>query len=107
MAAISDRASNEPMPKPSGLVDAKGWKRRLRTKSPSIPQPLSAMAIRTSLLCLRNTDGHRLIGRTCFDGVLDQVSNRLLERRGIDQGPKRRISQQAHVMVAALRRDRV
>ena len=49
IAAISERASNEPMPKPSGLVDAKGWNRRLRMKSPSMPQPWSAIVTSTEL----------------------------------------------------------
>src|SRR4030095_1427267 len=48
IAAISDRASKEPIPKPSGWVDAKGWNRRLRTNSPSMPQPLSVMVMLTS-----------------------------------------------------------
>src|SRR5213075_1243347 len=41
IAATSERASNEPIPKPSLLVDTNGWNRRLRMKSPSMPQPLS------------------------------------------------------------------
>ena len=45
IAAISDRASNAPTPKPPALVEANGWNRRLRTKSASIPQPLSMIAI--------------------------------------------------------------
>ena len=49
IAATNERASKEPMPKPSALVETKGWNRRLRTKSPSMPQPLSAMV--TSTLC--------------------------------------------------------
>ena len=48
MAATSERASNAPMPKPPCLVEANGWNRRLRMKSPSIPPPLSVMAMATS-----------------------------------------------------------
>ena len=40
MAAISERASNAPMPKPPGLVEANGWNSRLRMKSPSMPDAL-------------------------------------------------------------------
>ena len=40
MAAISERASNAPIPKPPALVDANGWNSRLRTKSPSMPHAL-------------------------------------------------------------------
>src|SRR3954454_11207378 len=47
MAVISERASKAPMPNPPDLVDAKGWNRRLRMKSPSIPTPLSLIAIET------------------------------------------------------------
>ena len=47
MAATSERASNAPMPKPPALVEANGWNRRLRTKSPSMPTPLSVIAIAT------------------------------------------------------------
>ena len=32
----------------AGLVEAKGWNRRLRTKSPSMPTPLSAIAMVTA-----------------------------------------------------------
>ena len=51
MAAISERASNAPMPKPSGLDEEKGWNRRLRRKSESMPTPLSVMAMVTLRSC--------------------------------------------------------
>ena len=53
IAVISERASNAPMPKPPGLVEAKGWNRRLRTKSASMPTPLSAMLIATVVALAR------------------------------------------------------
>src|SRR5690349_995974 len=49
IAAISDRASNAPIPNPPGLLDEKGWNRRLRMKSESIPTPLSAMTMAAEL----------------------------------------------------------
>src|SRR5205823_7752948 len=47
IAVISERASNVPMPKPPDLVETNGWNSRLRMKSPSMPTPLSLMAIET------------------------------------------------------------
>ena len=47
MAEISERASNVPMPKPPDLVETNGWNNRLRMKSPSMPTPLSVIAIET------------------------------------------------------------
>src|SRR5690242_5770391 len=68
IAVISERASNAPMPKPPGLVEANGWNRRLRMKSPSMPTPLSAMAIETSASCLptRRTTGSPLLASRAF-----------------------------------------
>src|SRR6185369_5617823 len=47
IALIRERASNAPIPNPPALLDEKGWNKRLRTKSPSMPTPLSVMAIAT------------------------------------------------------------
>ena len=106
MAPISDRASNAPMPKPPGLLEANGWNSRLRTKSPSMPTPLSAMLIATveSLLDTRTVTG--TVGRAGFDRVLEQVAERLLQRDAVGQRPKAGVAEQPHLMIAALGRDR-
>ena len=60
MAATSARASNAPTPKPPSLVEAKGWNRRLRTKSASMPGPWSTIAIGDLVAVAVDADGDRL-----------------------------------------------
>ena len=68
IAVISERASNAPMPKPPGLVEANGWNRRLRMKSPSMPMPLSLIAIETvpSPPLTRTVTGAALLASRAF-----------------------------------------
>ena len=87
MAATSERASKAPMPKPPGLLEAKGWNRRLRRKSKSMPTPLSVMAIETVSVAAADPDGDGQRRRAGLDRVLEQVANRLLERGRIEQRP--------------------
>src|SRR6478735_1531559 len=72
MAATTDRASNAPIPKPLGFVEAKGWNSRLRTKSESIPTPLSAM--------LMITEGWTEVTRTVTGTVDEQASTAFCTR---------------------------
>src|SRR5690348_5494828 len=68
MAAISERASNAPIPNPPDLVEANGWNRRLRMKSPSIPTPLSVTAMVTfrSSPSTRTITGVALLASNAF-----------------------------------------
>ena len=106
IAAISERASNAPMPKPPGLVEANGWNRRLRTKSPSMPTPLSAMAIDTVHRAVVDAHRDRLRRRAGLDRVLEQMADRLLERGRVDHRPQAGVAEQPDLVIAALGRDR-
>ncbi len=102
MAAISERASNAPMPKPPGLVEEKGWNRRLRRKSESIPTPWSLMAIATltSWADTRTVSGR--VGEQASTAFWRRWPTACSRAGPSNSRPQAGVADQLHVMVAAL-----
>ena len=106
IAAISERASKAPMPKPPALVETKGWNRRLRMKSASMPAAAVDDARSPPRRRRRATSDHHRLRRPGWPRSRSGRGGRPPARAPAASATAHSdcVAAQAHVMVAVARR---